>query len=104
MSKKLKPCPFCGGEATAHRGMENGKPTNRYFGVTCRKCDFSIWKNRDGKCGADKAWNTRNHDKLIEQIEGKKKPVCTKDTMRVGRNKALYNQALDDVIKLIRGE
>ena len=52
MSEKLKPCPFCGGEAKVKRFFGCA-----YITVGCKKCNVQI--NRDTKKAAIAAWNTR---------------------------------------------
>ena len=52
---KLKPCPFCGGEAGVG---DNGRHTGRLrFVATCNKCEAEI--TRVELKEAAKAWNTR---------------------------------------------
>ena len=50
MSEKLKPCPFCGGEAVYDRDWK---------GVQCRVCNARIANNFQRKKDAVEAWNTR---------------------------------------------
>ena len=53
-SEVLKPCPFCGGEATVERIGKSG-----YFYVACNMafcCDFGKF---DTEAEAIAAWNTR---------------------------------------------
>lgn len=51
--KKLKPCPFCGGEAKV-RNFISGRD------VHCKNCYASV-KILDSKEEAIKAWNTRTN-------------------------------------------
>ena len=59
MSEKLKPCPFCGGEAVVHY-MAGGLP----LGVRCLRCGtLTLSYTTDGDVtpeGAIKAWNNRD--------------------------------------------
>ena len=58
MIAELKPCPFCGGEASLYVDGLNGS-----F-VMCRKCHAST-DDYSGKAGdelAIKAWNARAHE------------------------------------------
>lgn len=78
---KLKPCPFCGGEADlimSTRGIGDNMTTIRNtFVVRCRKCGISgkyhesrIYQTNDGEVhieatGADEAikeWNRRTNN------------------------------------------
>ena len=66
MSKKLKPCPFCGGEAAVSERYDE------YCAVRCITCgaktNFSMTKK-----GAIELWNRRKPiDKIVEQLEKKK--------------------------------
>lgn len=53
MITKLKPCPFCGGEATVE---DCG---NNQFFVRCIKCSINQDKLYTQKCDAVRAWNRR---------------------------------------------
>ena len=74
MSKELKPCPFCGGEAKKQAHEVKGL---RAIYVVCEKCGASsgIYKTRnprvkDEENPAIKAWNRREPiDKIVEQLE-----------------------------------
>ena len=55
--EKLKPCPLCGGEASAN---ESGWQGWWHGWVICKKCEVSI--HRDTKEEAIKAWNKRVAD------------------------------------------
>ena len=52
MPEKLKPCPFCGGEAKVKRFFGCA-----YITVGCKECNVQI--NRDTKKQAIDAWNKR---------------------------------------------
>lgn len=70
---KLKPCPFCGGEAEAVYAPND---INRW-GVQCKSCGCTVeveeWKGvEDTKENAIKAWNRRTYisiDNAIEIVE-----------------------------------
>lgn len=54
MSKtELKPCPFCGGEATVYQDYTG------YFVVQCRECGITTLKSTSRDMVED-VWNTRN--------------------------------------------
>ena len=55
--EKLKPCPFCGGQASAN---ESGWQGWWHGWVICKKCEVSI--HRDTKEEAIKIWNQRVAD------------------------------------------
>lgn len=59
-SKKveLKPCPFCGGKPWSFQNDPLNKNDENFYvyGVMCH-CGASILKN--GKAGAEEAWNRR---------------------------------------------
>lgn len=64
---KLKPCPFCGGEAYA-RFVKDNKPFG-YTSVECRSCGAVPYvhqvysgKKEDAVLGAIEAWNRRAKD------------------------------------------
>jgi len=103
MSDKLKPCPFCGGEAEA-----------RYLYcrpyIICSKCHAQIpCHNTYPK--AVEAWNTRKPiDKVVEQLEAQKvqhtKLVdyeATRGTIaeRMQQEKAV--EVLDKAIEIVKG-
>ena len=67
MSMELKPCPFCGGEATIEPKNWAGRD---YIGVFCNECLIF----QDGRSATDAeaitAWNTRTNsqDALIAEL------------------------------------
>ena len=61
MSKKLKPCPFCGGDATICYydtgdilGMTKG------FGVQCKECFIATMPYGNTEKDAIREWNRRD--------------------------------------------
>lgn len=52
---KLKPCPFCGGEAVTVVDDE----TETMFGVKCFACGGSIYPEKEFLNEAIEAWNRR---------------------------------------------
>lgn len=74
MSKELKPCPFCGGEAVV-------KAVNKNYG-------FTIWCKC--KCGAKTVGycpNTDNEDSTLESIESCKNRAVEAWNRRVSDGK-----------------
>ena len=71
MTDKLKPCPFCGGEAMLrNRGMN----TQNY--VVCENCG-AVSKITETEADAIKAWNKRSYiDEIVEQLEEEKNHCC----------------------------
>lgn len=71
MNNKLKPCPFCGGEAEAIENITNPNPKMHTFYVECTKClvqmgqDRTIFSSKKGRLffksmeEAVEAWNRR---------------------------------------------
>ena len=65
MQVELKPCPFCGGEATYH--TDNG-PTGEVYGwVGCNECDamschIDVRSMQSEETHPIDAWNTRAGD------------------------------------------
>ncbi len=71
---KLKPCPFCGGEANLNVYSNNGKPTD--WSIRCKvgECSASIyglegeenittrWNRRMNEPPTDNCLDVRNHD------------------------------------------
>lgn len=57
MSDNLKPCPFCGGQASVQM-MFHSMLSNEYF-VKCKKCGAETERYYKGRYGAVKAWNRR---------------------------------------------
>lgn len=58
--EKLKPCPFCGGEARiiTHRFYE----LSNTYGVTCKKCGSETMQFYCAEEDAVNAWNRREKD------------------------------------------
>lgn len=61
MSEKLKPCPFCGGEAVIHSAYGSNTNAVLYYprckDETC--LGHNVWQNYRTKQSAIKAWNRR---------------------------------------------
>ena len=53
---KLKPCPFCGGEA---RLTIKSYPGGDRYRVCCIDCGATTWPRIIGPKNAEKAWNRR---------------------------------------------
>lgn len=71
---KLKPCPFCGGEAQVNERYRSGTPNRKMYWVSCKACGISQQNtNVSGYRYQSKAidrWNRREPiDKIVEQLE-----------------------------------
>lgn len=60
MEQKLKPCPFCGGEASMEDQGDQG------YSVRCLECEQPY--QQAFRKTAEIAWNTRASDELIEEL------------------------------------
>lgn len=65
---RLKPCPFCGGEADVVIGGEHKKK----YKVYCTKCQVRQYWHSTRKKAVD-AWNLRCVDGIYEEMENRKK-------------------------------
>lgn len=70
MSETLKPCPFCGGEASVKMWCEPDTP----FLVMCESCKASV-KDYATEAEAIEAWNRRT----IPSAEPERKIIYCKD-------------------------
>ena len=62
-TEELKPCPFCGGEATVRK-------KNSRWRVECRKCSMRSVKWYYSESKAITAWNTRDIARMrIKAVE-----------------------------------
>lgn len=59
MTSKLKPCPFCGGEASKERFIDIAC---WLWHISCKKC-MSVCQFGKTEKQAVAAWNTRKEDK-----------------------------------------
>lgn len=67
MTDKLKPCPFCGGEAVWWDTGDHKYP----YQIVCRSC-FCETNETQTRSSAIEAWNTRKPmDRIVEQLEAK---------------------------------
>lgn len=65
---KLKPCPFCGGEATVWNGNIDDDCSDVYYNIYCTACNCMTPKFHTEK-SAITFWNRREPiDKIIEQL------------------------------------
>lgn len=61
MMEKLKPCPFCGGEAKV---MDRGFP----HWVYCTKCYAKVHGGTRDEKDSIEAWNRRTNDERIKDL------------------------------------
>ena len=71
---RLKPCPFCGGEAQINERYRSGTANRKMYWVSCKACGVSQQHdNTSGYRYQSKAidrWNRREPiDKIVEQLE-----------------------------------
>lgn len=88
MEDRLKPCPFCGGEADTewHHG---------YWGVRCENCCAEV--TADGMDDVIDKWNTRKPmDRIVEQL----KEVSFVETVEEYAEINLL--LLDDAIEIVK--
>ena len=101
---KLKPCPFCGGEAEFRTNLidvTGGWHTVVY--VWCPTCEARshrvFYTAESDKIEAAERWNRREPmDKIVEQLEGIKmaeKPIEV--------TKMAYNTAILRAIEIVKG-
>lgn len=62
--EKLKPCPFCGGEAEIKERFRRGTANRKMFWVECKACWVAQYHGNDGgyntRAKAADAWNRRS--------------------------------------------
>lgn len=103
MTDKLKPCPFCGGEAEVIGHYIKGVANNYQYFVRCKSC-----KARPRSCNTFKKkekaieyWNTRKPiDRIVEQLEEKieENPYCSLADYRAGLFEAI------EIVKGVQNE
>lgn len=106
-TRTLKPCPFCGGEATVYYAPGNDIAGIPCFGVACDNCKTMIGTVKDGATDfyrtpqeAVEAWNTRlPMDRIVEQLEEASETYCKEYGCAVDE-KVLY---LPDAIEIVKG-
>lgn len=74
---KLKPCPFCGGEAQINERYRSGIPNRKMYWISCKACGISQQNtNVSGYRYQSKAidrWNRREPmDEVMEQLDSLK--------------------------------
>lgn len=87
--ERLKPCPFCGGEATV--------VGHNIFFVKCTNCEIEtlLYRHKDR---AVEYWNTRKPmERIVEMLEDKF--VSTWDCGYEGG----YKDAIVDAIEIVKG-
>ena len=98
MSDKLKPCPFCGGNAVY---IEKRDIFISKF-VTCAKCGIETRRNYLRKDKAIEHWNTRKPmERLVERLEESKGVVIID-------GKEMYQEDyfidIDEAIEIVKEE
>lgn len=68
MSKRLKPCPFCGGKADGPRvcmGLVHPEKIPALWIIECKKCNAEVYSSESEEA-TTKAWNTRAEQAIKE--------------------------------------
>lgn len=87
MTKELRSCPFCGGEAHLH--------IHERYGVECDECGMGLGCICDTEEEAIKRWNRREPiEKIVEQLEESK----SKDGLPAD---IVWNNALRVAIEIV---
>lgn len=107
MTDKLKPCPFCGGEAIIH-----GYGFNQYS-VGCSEC----WVETNRTAGVESAvkqWNIRKPmDRIVEEVNEIGRRVCNnvkcnhecvEDSERICDHGVLMGAVIDAIVKGVQNE
>jgi len=109
---KLKPCPFCGGEAQVNERYRSGTPNRKMYWISCKACGISQQNtNVSGYRYQSKAidrWNRRKPiDKIVEQLEElKKRHFLTMANTGDDKLDLAYEyvgNALDTAIEIVKG-
>ena len=66
MNKKLKPCPFCGGEAQDYRVTDYPKEVGKRYSVICNRCGARITTTYQQRTQAIHDWNTRAGEDVMK--------------------------------------
>jgi len=73
MSEKLRPCPFCAGDASVGEGYRGGALQDmKYYSVNCTECganhdllaDMQVWDREE----AIAAWNRRIMPQCVHEL------------------------------------
>jgi len=106
MDYKLKPCPFCGGEAEYCKGDWIGKE----YWVKCTKCSCKTSLSNNYKKPIEE-WNTRKPiDRIVEQLENelelaeKQKEECTFKALPYYDRTEGYIVAMSNAINIVKGD
>ena len=94
--ERLKPCPFCGGEAIC---IERASNYPYIYGVMCMDCHCrtSFGKDTDKVI---KTWNTRKPmERIAEKLEESKTNFSRMGTLQ----SAYYDKGLDKAIDIVKG-
>lgn len=79
MNKKLKRCPFCGGEVK--QDIDDLDPYRNAYAFLCKDCKMEIIYPYSDEEDAIKAWNTRKPmDRIVERLEEERKEITKWDS------------------------
>ena len=111
---KIKPCPFCGGEAQINERYRSGTANRKMYWVSCKACGISQQHdNTSGYRYQSKAidrWNRREPmDKVVEQLEElatQSKELCERATRDgsgiMARIWAVQQAAFEQAIEIVK--
>ena len=100
--ERLKPCPFCGGEAIC---IERASNYPYIYGVMCMDCHCrtSFGKDTDKVI---KTWNTRKPmERIVKKLEKRQKAFICKNTEPCDYPERLgccYDRAINDAIDIVK--
>lgn len=96
MAEKLKPCPFCGGEAEIKR--YTFCRTDSFY-VGCSRCNVTQTANvYFSEKESIEAWNTRKPmERIVEQLE-----EAIEYSRKLGASEMEYRAGLYDAIEIVK--
>lgn len=96
---KLKPCPFCGGEAVT--SFQTTDPENKFaFGwVGCQncRCFINYMNNAKGLKEATETWNRRAENGKIKEFAERLKKEAFECDVSFGYGKECYTEAVTTI-------
>lgn len=110
---KLKPCPFCGGEAefcrTSIKTSDGWSDGVFVYCTECRNRTSAVLYNKQehGECGeykeASEKWNTRKPmDRIVERLEAEKKYYDEADKTFIYSTNHINSRAFQKAINIVK--